>query len=96
MEVPAWLNYTAVCRFRPTETASGCCTLTALAPTKPPNGELGFYPTSDGANCPSRARCRPPSFINYQVFEKLLVGHQISDLVAVLGRLNIFAAELDQ
>lgn len=60
------------------------------------NGELGFYLVSDGANCAYRARCRPPSFINYQVFEKLVVGHQISDVVAVLGSLNIIAAELDR
>jgi NADH-quinone oxidoreductase subunit D len=60
------------------------------------NGELGFYLVSDGGNCAYRARCRPPSFINYQVFENLVVGHQVSDVVAVLGSLNIIAAELDR
>jgi len=60
------------------------------------NGELGFYLASDGGNMPYRARCRPPSFINYQCFPKLIVGHQISDVVAVLGSLNIIAAELDR
>ena len=60
------------------------------------NGELGFHLISDGGNCPYRARCRPPSFINYQVFPHLVVGHQISDVVAVLGSLNIIAAELDR
>jgi len=60
------------------------------------NGELGYYIVSDGGRVPYRARTRPPSFINYQVFEKLVVGHQISDVVAVLGSLNIIAAELDR
>lgn len=60
------------------------------------NGELGFYLASDGGNMPYRARCRPPSFINYQVFTKLILGHCISDVVAVLGSLNIIAAELDR
>jgi NADH-quinone oxidoreductase subunit D len=60
------------------------------------NGELGFYLASDGGNSPYRARCRPPSFINYQCFPKLIVGHCISDVVAVLGSLNIIAAELDR
>jgi NADH-quinone oxidoreductase subunit D len=64
--------------------------------TETANGEQGFYIASDGGNTPYRARCRPPSFINYQVFEKLVVGHQISDVVAVLGSLNIIAAELDR
>ncbi len=60
------------------------------------NGELGFYLASDGENAPYRARCRPPSFINYQCFDKLVVGHSISDVVAVLGSLNVIAAELDR
>lgn len=61
-----------------------------------PTGELGFYLVSDGGNAAYRARCRPPGFINYQVFPHLIVGHQISDVVAVLGSLQIIAAELDR
>ena len=60
------------------------------------NGELGYYLASDGDRFPYRARCRPPSYINYQCFEQLVVGHQISDLVAILGSLNVIAAELDR
>lgn len=60
------------------------------------NGELGFYLVSDGGNSAYRARCRPPSFINYQCFPQLVVGHQTSDVVAILGSLNIIAAELDR
>jgi NADH-quinone oxidoreductase subunit D len=68
----------------------------AYGATETANGELGFYLVSDGGNTAYRARCRPPSFINYQCFPKLVVGHQISDVVAVLGSLNIIAAELDR
>ncbi|MBN2448321.1 MAG: NADH-quinone oxidoreductase subunit D [Phycisphaerae bacterium] len=60
------------------------------------NGELGFYLVSDGGNAAYRASCRPPSFINFQVYPKLLIGHQISDAVAVLNSINIIAAELDR
>jgi NADH-quinone oxidoreductase subunit D len=60
------------------------------------NGELGFYIVSDGANRPYRARCRPPCFMSYQCFPKLVEGHQISDVIAVLGSMNIIAAELDR
>ncbi len=60
------------------------------------NGELGFYIVSDGGNNPYRVRVRPPSFINYQVFPKLIVGHQISDVPPVLNSVNIIAAELDR
>lgn len=61
-----------------------------------PNGELGYYLVSDGGRCAFRARTRPPSFVNYSVFAKLIEGHQIADIVAVLGSLNIIAAELDR
>jgi NADH-quinone oxidoreductase subunit D len=61
-----------------------------------PNGELGFYIVADGSKRPWRAATRPPSFINYQTFARLLEGHMISDAVAVLGSLNIIAAELDR
>jgi NADH-quinone oxidoreductase subunit D len=61
-----------------------------------PNGELGFYLVGDGSDVAYRARCRPPSFIHFSVFPSLIRGHLISDVVAVLGSLNIIAAELDR
>jgi NADH-quinone oxidoreductase subunit D len=61
-----------------------------------PNGELGFYVVSDGDGRAYRARTRPPSFIHFAAFPHLMEGHQLSDVVAVLGSLNIIAAELDR
>lgn len=60
------------------------------------NGELGFYIAGDGTNRAYRARCRPPSYIHFAVFPYLIRGHRLSDIVAVLGSLNIIAAELDR
>jgi NADH-quinone oxidoreductase subunit D len=60
------------------------------------NGELGYYIVSAGENVPWRARTRPCSFINYQCFSKMIEGHMISDVVAVLGSINVIAAELDR
>lgn len=60
------------------------------------NGELGFYVAGDGSNVAYRARCRPPSFIHFSLFPELIRGHTLSDVVAVLGSLNIIAAELDR
>jgi NADH-quinone oxidoreductase subunit D len=61
-----------------------------------PNGELGFYIVGDGTQRAYRARCRPPSFLHFAVFPHLIRGHTLSDVVAVLGSLNIIAAELDR
>jgi len=66
------------------------------AATETGNGELGFYIAGDGSNVAYRARCRPPSFIHFAVFPHLIRGHTLSDIVAVLGSLNIIAAELDR
>jgi len=68
----------------------------SYAAVEAPNGELGFYLVGDGTNTAYRARCRPPSFINFALFPHLIRGHMLSDVVAVLGSLNIIAAELDR
>jgi NADH-quinone oxidoreductase subunit D len=60
------------------------------------NGELGYYVVADGSKCAWRSKTRPPSFIHFQVLPRLLEGHQLGDTVAVLGSLNIIAAELDR
>ena len=66
------------------------------AATESPNGELGYYIVGDGSIKPYRARTRPPSYIHFSVFPHMIVDHQLSDVVAVLGSLNIIAAELDR
>jgi NADH-quinone oxidoreductase subunit D len=66
------------------------------AAVEAPNGELGFYIVGNGSDVAWRARCRPPSFIHFALFPYLIRGHTLSDIVAVLGSLNIIAAELDR
>ncbi len=66
----------------------GCC--------ESSNGELGYYLVSEGGPNPWRARTRPPSFIHLSILPKMIEGHTMSDVVAVLGSLNIIAAELDR
>jgi NADH-quinone oxidoreductase subunit D len=64
--------------------------------TEAPNGELGFFLAADGTSNPYRVRIRPPSFINYPVFPKLIEGSMLADLVAILASFNIIAGELDR
>ena len=61
-----------------------------------PNGELGFYIVSRGEGKPYRMRIRSPSFCNYSAFHRMIEGGMLSDLVSVLGSLNIIAGELDR
>ena len=60
------------------------------------NGELGYYIVADGGPRPWRVKTRPPSFINYQTMARMTEGHLLSDVVAILGSLNVIAAELDR
>lgn len=64
--------------------------------TETANGELGYFIVSDGNGRGYRTRTRPPSFIHFSLFDALIRGHTLSDVVAVLGSLNIIAAELDR
>ncbi len=66
------------------------------AATESPNGELGFFLVSNGTFRPYRARTRPPSLVHFALFPQLIRGCMLSDVVAVLGSLNIIAAELDR
>lgn len=59
-------------------------------------GEMGFYLVADGTRCAFRAKCRPPAFLNFAAFPKMMEGHMLADIVAVLGSLHIIAAELDR
>jgi NADH-quinone oxidoreductase subunit D len=61
-----------------------------------PNGELGYYLVTDGSQTAWRVRTRPPSFIHFQVFPYIIKHHMVADVVAILGSLNIIAAELDR
>ena len=64
--------------------------------TESPNGELGYFIVGDGTFKAYRARTRPPSLIHFALFPLMIRGCMLSDVVAVLGSLNIIAAELDR
>ena len=66
------------------------------AATESPNGELGFYVVGNGTTRAYRARTRPPSYVHFALFPHIIRGYQLSDVVAVLGSINIIAAELDR
>jgi NADH-quinone oxidoreductase subunit D len=67
------------------------------AATESPNGELGFFIVGNADSTRAyRARTRPPSYIHFRMFPHMIKGHQLSDVVAVLGSMNIIAAELDR
>jgi len=61
-----------------------------------PKGELGFYIYSKGGGVPYRLKIRAPSFVNLSILSKILPGHMISDVVAILGSVDFVMGESDR
>lgn len=61
-----------------------------------PKGELGFYICSRGGGTPYRLKIRSPSFCNLSILPKLLPGHMLSDVVAILGSVDFVMGECDR
>jgi NADH-quinone oxidoreductase subunit D len=61
-----------------------------------PKGELGFYIKSNGTDKPDRVKMKSPSFINLQSLELMCRGNLFSDVVSILGSLDIVLGEIDK
>jgi len=60
-----------------------------------PRGEIGCYIVSNGKDKPYRLKFRRPSFVNLQILPKLLVGETMTNLVTILGSIDIVVGEVD-
>ena len=61
-----------------------------------PKGELGFYLVSKGEGHPWKCKIRSPSMVNLQSVPRLVKGHMISDVVAIVGSLDPVMGEADK
>ena len=61
-----------------------------------PRGWLGIFAVSDGSDKPYRVHVRAPSFINLTILQEILVGQRVSDVVAILGSIDIVLGEVDR
>ena len=68
----------------------------AYAAVEGPRGLFGVYIYSDGGVTPGRIKFRPPSLNVFSVLPELLEGHQISDINAIVGSLDIMMSEVDR
>ncbi len=61
-----------------------------------PKGVLGFTVRSNGTERPERVKMKSPSFINLQSLEHMCKGNLFSDVVGILGSLDIVLGEIDK
>lgn len=68
----------------------------AYAHVEGARGDLGIYLVSDGQASPYRLHVRAPSFINLAILQDILVGNKVSDVIAMLGSIDIVLGEVDR
>ncbi len=66
------------------------------AAVEAPKGEFGCYIVSDGANKPYRLKIRPPGFPHLAAIDEMSRGHMLSDVVAIIGTLDVVFGEVDR
>ena len=66
------------------------------AAVEAPKGEFGVYLVSDGSNKPYRVKMRAPSYPHLAAIEYLSKGHQLADVAAIVGSLDIVFGEIDR
>jgi NADH-quinone oxidoreductase subunit D len=66
------------------------------AAVEAPKGEFGVYLVADGTNKPYRAKLRAPGFLHLQALDYMCKGHQLADVSAIIGTLDIVFGEVDR
>jgi len=61
-----------------------------------PKGEFGVYMISDDSNKPFRMKLRAPGFAHLSAMNDMVKGHMLSDVVAVIGTMDIVFGEIDR
>jgi NADH-quinone oxidoreductase subunit D len=66
------------------------------AAVEAPKGEFGVYLVADGSNKPYRAKIRAPGYLHLQAMDYLAKGHQLADVSAIIGSMDIVFGEVDR
>ncbi|MEX0970109.1 MAG: NADH-quinone oxidoreductase subunit D [Paracoccaceae bacterium] len=66
------------------------------AAVEAPKGEFGVYLVADGSNKPYKVKLRAPGFPHLAALEHLGRGHQLADVSAIIGTLDIVFGEVDR
>ena len=68
----------------------------AYACVEAPKGEIGYYLVSDGGPKPYRLKIRGPSFSNLSALSLMAKGAMFSDMVSIIGAIDLTMGEVDR
>ncbi|MDG1430140.1 MAG: NADH-quinone oxidoreductase subunit D [Paracoccaceae bacterium] len=66
------------------------------AAVEAPKGEFGVYLVADGTNKPYRSKIRAPGFLHLQAMDHMATGHQLADVAAIIGTMDVVFGEIDR
>ncbi|MDD9716154.1 MULTISPECIES: NADH-quinone oxidoreductase subunit D [Dinoroseobacter] len=66
------------------------------AAVEAPKGEFGVFLKSDGTNRPYRAKIRAPGYLHLQSMDHVAKGHQLADVAAIIGTMDVVFGEIDR
>ena len=61
-----------------------------------PRGELGYYIVSEGGSSPTAVKVKSPCFTVMGAFREMSRGAMISDIIAIVGSIDIVLGEIDR
>ncbi|KAB7616292.1 NADH-quinone oxidoreductase subunit D [Amylibacter sp. SFDW26] len=66
------------------------------AAVEAPKGEFGVYLVSDGTNKPYKTKIRAPGYLHLQAMDHICKGHQLADVAAIIGTMDVVFGEIDR
>ena len=66
------------------------------AAVEAPKGEFGVYLVADGTNKPYRSKIRAPGYLHLQAMDHMATGHQLADVAAIIGTMDVVFGEIDR
>ena len=61
-----------------------------------PKGEFGVFLVSDGSNKPYKTKIRAPGYLHLAAMDHICKGHQLADVAAIIGTLDVVFGEIDR
>jgi len=61
-----------------------------------PKGEFGVFLVADGSNKPYRAKIRAPGYLHLQAMDHVASKHQLADVAAIIGTMDVVFGEIDR